>query len=1154
MLKDRVHPPPRTTLMPTASSPDQIFFGDFRLDPTLRELRHRDEVRTLRPKSFAVLQYLAENPNRLVPGDEVRRAVWPDTVVTSTVLRVCIREIRVALGAEADRFLTTIPRRGYRFSIDTLASAEPERRQLTVMRCDLGSPIELARRLDPEDLRSVVQAYQELAARIVERHDGHVSQYLVDGLVAYFGYPRANEDDAARAVRAGLDLVAGFDELGGNIDRNFGVSLAARVGLHTGTVVIGDIGSGEKSEALALGDVPHLAAHVQDAADPGCVLVSATTRRLIAGLFLTQDAGAPPIGGGGDPLALHRVVGPSGARGRLSAREGTATPFVGRATELAHIARAWSAVRNQGRSILVRGEPGIGKSRLVEEWRRRLPKADYAWLESGATPYTTGTSFFPVVALVGQGLRFASGDAPTAKLTKIERGLGELASSENVSLLAELLGIAATPRLQLSPELQRRKTIALLSTWIGRISATQATVLVIEDLHWCDPSTLELLDNLIADEPPAGLLLLATARPEFSPQWQATEHAATIDVGRLGDTEVRQMLESVAAETMPSGTLDALAARSDGVPLYAEELVRSMIDTDSPRSVEAIPETLADSLMARLDRLGPAKSVAQTAAVVGREVDFPLLSAVSELDDSALQRELGRLAEAGIAFVRNELPNATFVFKHALVQETAYQSLLKRTRRQRHARIAEVMEREFPEYVTSRPEVIARHYDLANEPRKAVEYYQRAGESAAERSANEEAIGHLQRALALVEAEPSSDERRQHELALQMALAGPFSAARGYTNPEYEEIFVRARTLAGSIGNSPDLARVIEGLSASVLMRGEIGTALEIADEVFTAAERSGDTFDRLIAHVCTGTPLLFQGNFVDALDHLDKAMALYDPTQEATFGYLVGFDRGVAAHSYAAVCHLYLGRVDEAVRLSNRSIELARTVNHPLTLVNILFEAGIIRFERRDFDELRVVMEEAIQLASNFGFPFWLSGARLFHGAAMVDLGQAEEGIAQVQEAVEELALIGNGLGTPAALFVFADALFKTGRIDEAIGVIDLANAQAELQDQHLADAELIRLRAEIRLTTDPQAFDETEAELIRALRVAQGQGAKVFALRAAHSLASLWARQGRRRAAFDLLAAAEADLTEGSEMRAVTDARALLAELGPTTDRIYS
>ncbi len=1131
--------------MPAASSPDQISFGDFRLDPVVRELRYRDEVRALRPKSFAVLQYLVENPNRLVPREEVNRAVWPEIVVTSIVLRVCIREIRIALGDEADRFLTTIPRRGYRFTIDSFASNEPERRQLTVMRCDLGSAIDLAQRLDPEDLRSVVQAYQDLAAEVVARHDGHVAQYLVDGLVAYFGYPRANEDDAVRAARAGLALVRAVDEISLDFDREFNVSLAARVGIHTGTVVIGEIRSGEKVEPLALGEAPHIAAHLQDAAEPGCVLVSAATRRLIAGLFVTEEAGPSPLKGSGEIL-VHRIIGPSGARGRFAAAEGNPTPFVGRIKELVCIARAWeAAVGKENRCIVVRGESGIGKSRLVDQWRRQLPDDEYTWLESGATPYTTGTSFFPVISLVRQGLGFASADTAQTRLAKIEQGLGDLASDENVALVAQLLGASMAKPLRLSPELQRQKTIGLLGAWIRTIGASRPTVVVLEDLQWCDPSSLELVTNVVTGGSAPGLLVLATARPEFSPAWGQTERTTTIELGRLDDGEVRRMVESVADETLPADTLAALAARSDGVPLYAEELVKSLLDRDGPHSVDAIPDTLADSLMARLDRLDGAKSVAQRAAVLGRELDYRLLAASSDLDDADLRRELGRLAAAGIAFVQGDPPDATITFKHALIQETAYQSLLKKTRQKQHARIGDIMESQFPEYASAQPEVVAQHYDQARNPTKAITYYQRAGESAAKRSANEESIRHLQRALELIGTEPDSPARQQRELALLMALAAPFAAARGWTNSEYEEIFVRARTLARAIGDAPELARVIEGLSASVLMRGEIGTALEIAAEVSAAAERSGDRFDQLISHVCIGTPLLFQGNFSLALDHLQKGIALYDPAEEAVFGYLVGFDRGIAAHSYAAVCHLYLGNVDQAVRLSEKSLELARALDHPLTLVNTLFEAGIIRFERRDFDQMKVVIDEAIQLATDFGFPFWLGGAQLFQGAGMVDAGQADAGIAQMQDAVERLALIGNGLGAPPVLFVFADALFKAGRPDEAVGVIELANAQAELQDQHLADAELIRLRAEIRLATEPRATAEAEGELVRALAFAQGQGARLFALKAASSLARLWVSQGKPRAALELLAPVANDMTEGHGLRDVSIARALLAEL---------
>ncbi len=1131
---------------PTPPLPDSISFGDFRLDRLTLQLHYRGDGRHLRAKSAKVLLYLADNPNRLVSHAEILREVWPDVTVSSTVLRVCIREIRVALGEDAGRFLTTVPRRGFEFATGhSRPAAAAERRQLTVMCCDLWT---LAQRLDPEDLREVVRAYQYTATEVVERHGGTIAQYLADGLVAYFGYPRAGEDDATRSIRAGLDLLSALRELETELDLGDEIRLTPRIGIHTGLVVIGNIGRSEKSEPLALGDVPHLAAAARRAAAPGHVIVTGATERLVTGLFVMEDGGAPVPEGMKEPLHLHRVVRPTGARGRIAAAPGDRTPFVGRTSELAELIDHWTATqRGEGRSVLLSGEAGIGKSRIVVQLRALLESCAHTWLESGASPYHTATAFHPVIALVTQGLGLAHGDTGATKLDKIERGLGALASGENVALVAELLGVRPATGLRFSPELRRQKTIELLAEWMFAISTAQPVVVVLEDLHWCDPSTLELLAHLTAKRPPARLLVLTTARPELAAPWEGEAHTATMEITRLSDGETRAMASSLTGTALAETTLDALVDRCDGVPLYLEELAKAVSDSANGAAAASIPATLADSLMARLDRLEGAKEVAQQAAVLGREFEYRLLAAVSSIPDPTLRWELQRLADAGIVFVDGEPPEATVAFKHALIQETAYQSLLKRTLREEHARIAETLAARPEEGVAVQPELIARHYDSAGAAAKAVPYYQRAGEEAAAKSANDEALSHLRRAIALIAELPEDRERQRRELGLLMALAAPLSAVRGWSNPEYEGIFSRARELAAMIDAAPDLPRVIEGMAAAVLMKGDVATSLEIANEVMTVAEQTGDPFDLLIGHVSVGMPLLFQGNFHAALEHLEQGIALYDPSDRPAFGYLVGFDRGVAAHAYAGLCSVYLGDTDRALEWSERATALARRLDHPLTLANVLFEAAIIRYERRELDAMQATLDELIRLAEELGFPFWLGGAMLFQGAGRVEAGQLEEGIAEMQSAVDGLARIGNGLGAPPVLFVFADSLVKAGRRDEALMVIELALGQADELDQHLADAELLRLRAEILLHADPGDTSEAETLLRRALEFAERQGAKLFALRSGVHLARLWQLQGKTDAARELVAPLYHRIDQGTTLPDYRLATALLEELDP-------
>ena len=1422
-----------------------ISFGDFRLDRSTRRLRRRGSERPLRAKSSAVLLYLAEHPNRLVTHAELQRAIWPGTAVSPSVLRVSIGEIRAALGAEADRFLTTVPRRGYRFSVESsvvtpifvgrgaeqaglhealararsgrrqvvlvageagagktalldrfletlrvdgircgrgqalelhgggegcaaildllsrlcdeaagddvvsalsrrapgwllqlpgrvddataerlrgrvtipswegrllelseavemLAAEQPlvlvledfqwsdastidalaqltrrtvdaqllvvasyrpealpdghpffvtrprllesgrctetqlgglpveqveaylarrlapqplgdgvaralhdasgghplrlaatvdqlldrhrllvrdgawhldgpaagaegdehvdpeppadggdlpsrgaERRQLTVMSCDLVGASALAERLDPEDLRSVVRAVQESASAVIQRWAGYVAQYLVDGWLAYFCYPHAHEDDAERAVRAGLEMLTALQHVNDSLQREYGIRVAVRGGIHTGEVVIGEVGGGATRGMIALGDVPHLAARARRAAAPDTLVMTRATQRLVPGTFVVEDAGAEVAEDEREPLALVRVVRASGWRGRLAVAPGRLTSFAGREVELAMLSAHWEAARQgAGRSVLVLGEAGIGKSRLALQLRESLAAVPHTWIEIGATPYTTGTPFHPVIALVVQGLGFSADDAPAEKLVKIERGLAELASPEAVALTAGLLGLPSPTRLELSADLQRRKTIELLAHWTRMISATQPTVLLVDDVQWCDPSSLELLGHLVARSAREPLLVVLTARPEFTSPWPASDHVTTLTLARLSEDETRAMILALAPEALPARTVDALVARSDGMPLFVEELTRSVLEPDTTRSVDAIPATLADALMGRLDRLSTAKELAQRTAVMGREISHPLLAAVIGRDDAALRLDLTRLVEASILFARGEPPHATYAFKHALIQEAAYQSLLKRTRQQLHARIAEVLETRFPERVESEPEVIARHYEQAGLVAPAIAHYQRAGERAAERSANEEAIGHLRRALALLATLPDDRERDQQELRLQMAIATPLGAAGGFSHPDCEAAHARARALASRIGESPELVRVLVGLATAYFVQGDLATGEAIGHDALAAAERTRDSLDLLLAHVVLGFPHFYRGSFARAAEHYGHATALYDPREHASFARTLGWDRGVNSHAYLAWCHLYLGHHDRALALSAKAVALAKRIDHPLTLANVLLHVTIHHIERREPDRALALGEELVNLADPLGFPMYAAVGRFFRGCACADLGKLATGIAEMEHALAELAQVSVGIGAPGFLVLFAERLRRVGRHDDALAIVALGLMRGESQGAHWANAELHRVHARTLLDRG-DAVEEAEARLMQSLEIARQQENNLFALRTAMDIARLWQRRGKCDEARALLAPLHASFTEGFELQDLQDAKALLTEL---------
>jgi len=1014
-----------------------------------------------------------------------------------------------------------------------------ERRQLTVLFCDLVGSTPLSQQLDAEEWRDLISRYQRAATEAVEKFGGHVAKNLGDGLLIYFGWPTAREDDPERAVRAGLAIVDALVPLNATLAANDGTRLAVRIGMHTGPVVIADGGE-------VFGETANVAARVQGAAELDAVVITAATQRLVAGLFVVEDRGPQMLKGVREPVPLYRVVQPSGVRSRLAVAAGHLTRFVGRDMEFGTLVDRWERAQDgEGQNVVVLGEAGVGKSRLVYQLHEHLAAVPHTWLECGATPYTEGTPFHPVIALVAQGLVFAAEDSVADKLGKLEVGLGALASTETVALLADFLGLPPPTRLQLSPELQRRKTIDLLAQWNLVMSEVQPLVVVVEDLHWCDVSTLELLGHVIAQSPTARVLLLATARPEFTPPWPARSNMTTLQLARLTKRQARDMIATLAGTELPAATLDALVARADGVPLFVEELTKAVMEPGAGRGVEAIPASLADSLMARLDRLSAAKEVAQRAAVLGREFGYPLLAAIAGMGEAALRHGLGRLVEAEILFARGEPPAANYTFKHALIQETAYQSLLKRTRQQLHARTAQVMEERFPERVASEPEVVARHYDQAGFAAQAITHYQRAGERATQRSANEEAIGHLRHALALVGTLPETRERHQMELALQMAIGAPLLAARGISHPEFEQTYTHARKLASQIGESPELPRVLAGVAGAYWAKGDLATAAEVAQEALAAAERTGKAFDLVWAHYEVGVPLFHQGHFSRALQHFEQSIELYNPSAHGSLAYAVGADIGVVALGYAAWCHVHLGHPDRALAVSEAALALAKRVEHRFGLAEALFFAGLVHFQRGELDRMRERAEEMGGLAEQLGFPLYLGAGRFVRGWARVESGEGEAGLAEMQQAIVELAGIGTGNNAPLTLFLLAEGLGKVGRHDDALRALGLGIAQTEQQGLHYYDAELHRLRAEILLDTHANAVEEAEALFGQSLEIARRQEAKTFELRAATSLARLWQRQGKRDAARALLAPLYAWFTEGFDTRDLIEAQGLLEEL---------
>ncbi len=1016
-----------------------------------------------------------------------------------------------------------------------------ERRHLTVMFCDLVGSTALSQQLEGETYREVMRAYQTRVVEAVERYEGHVVQYLGDGLLVYFGYPQAHEEDAERAIRAGRELLRSLDVLSAQTLAQHGVSIAARVGIHAGPVVVGEMGRGEKTEILAVGDTPNIAARLAGFAEPGTVVISEATRRLVPGLFVTEDRGTPELKGVAVPFRVHRVLRPSGVRSRLERATGL-TPFVGREEELRLLVHRFEqAQEGQGQAVLVGGEAGIGKSRLVRELRGRLRDTPHSWLECQTSPYTQDSTLYPLIAMLEGALAFREKDAGEEKLARLERGLAYagLELTETVPLFASLLSLRLaegyTP-LEISPQLQRQKTLEALLAWLLALSEKQPLVLVVEDLHWIDSSTLEWLGLAIGQCPTTNLLLLLTHRPEFKSPWPSRGHVLSLGLDRIGRSDAKGLVARVTADAkLPESIVAQIAGRSDGVPLFVEELAKGVVELGHS-DARKIPETLQDSLMARLDRLGDAKPVAQHAAAIGREFDCALLAAVAPLKAPDLREGLERLVEAELVYQRGVPPKASYTFKHALVQETAYQSLLESQRRELHGRIADALEQRFPERGDRHIEEIARHNEEAGRTEQAIGSHQQAASRAMQTFGAAEAISHLERALELLHTLPENRNRNQQELQLQLALTAPLGAAKGYAHPEVERVHARARELCQAADDAPELFRAVLGLAAFYTVRGRLRTATDLGEQALHLAERVDAVPDLLVAHDWLGITLQLRGEFALSLKHHEEASRLYEPSKHRSLAYVWGHDPGIHARCFAASTSAYLGHPDRARRMSRETVELARQGDPYSLAIALAYSADLYRLLH---DRARVpeAADEAIELARERGFPYPLALASFSRGWSI----GGSQWLGEVQRAVAWFQ--GVGWVTPAIYQPLAEAHRCLGRTEDALAALETALALSEENDSRYLDAALHRLRGEVFLQRDE--VQEAERCFRQALEIAQEQSTKLFELRAAASLARLLRDRGGRDEARALLQPAYDWFTEGFDTTDLKDAKELLGQL---------
>jgi predicted ATPase/class 3 adenylate cyclase len=1042
--------------------------------------------------------------------------------------------------------------------------SDAERRQLTVLFCDLVDSTRLASQLDPEDYRAVVRTYQQACAAVIQPFEGHIAQYLGDGLLVYFGYPQAHEDDAQRAVRTGLGILNAMQALHMRLGPNKGVRVAVRLGIHTGLVVVGAMGGGDRQEQLALGDTPNIAARLQGLAAPDTLVISTATYRLVQGYFVCQDLGMHTVKGVDQPIVAYQVLQESTVQSRLdvAAARGL-TPMVGRETEVTLLRERWAQARDGlGQVVLLSGEAGIGKSRLVEVLRERVVHESGTRITFRCSPYHTNSALYPVIEHIQRLLQWQRDDTPAEKLDKLEQALRpyRLALQEVVPLLAALLSVPLPeryPSLSLPPQQQRQQTQAALVAWLLEEAARHPVLAVYEDLHWADPTTLELLDLLLAQAPTVRVLILLTCRPEFQPPWATRTHLTQITLDRLHRAQVAQMVVQLTdGKPLPAEVVEQVMTKTDGVPLFVEELVKMILESGlvreeadgytltGPLPPLAIPTTLHDSLMARLDRLGGARALVQLAAVLGREFTYKVLQAVSPLDDATLQQSLRQLVEAELVYQRGLPPRATYVFKHALIQEAAYQSLLKRTRQQYHQQIAQTLEHRFPEIVETQPELLAHHYTEASLPVQAVVYWHRAGQRAIQISANTEAIRHLTKGLEMLKTLPVTPEHTQHELLLHLALGVPLIATRGYGSLEVKHAYTRAWELCQRLGESPQRFLVLRGLWNWYLLKAELQTAFAHGQQLLTLAQRQHDP--ALLVEACRvlGSTLSMQGEHATARTYLEQGIALYDRQQHRELALQYGADPGVICRLYVAQVLWILGYVAQALYSVHDALHIAREVGHPFSVAFAQNIAAVIHHFRREIPAVQELAEANITLSTEQRIAQWLAQGIVHRGWALVEQGQRAQGITYLHQGLAAWRSTGAELMVPYYLSLVAEGYGKEGRTEDGLTLVTEALVRINNTGECWAEADLHRLKGELLLSASVDNHAEAEHSFQQALTLARRQQAKSWELRAAMSLGRFWQQQGKRAEAYDLLAPVYGWFTEGFDTADLQEAKALLNE----------
>lgn len=1194
-------------------------FSVYELDLDRRELRRAGTPLRIEPKVFDLLVYLLQHHDRFVSRQDLHDYLWPNQFVSEHALTYCVAEARKAVGdsGRTQGLIKTIHGRGYCFiapllerptievppptpvvtrppsmyaSTAALVQEDPapvspdvsdappapmptsglrwpaleaERRQLTMLWCRGVATPRPFRSLDPEELHQIWQAVQASCDPIIARFEGHIAQHFGEGFVVYFGHPRAHEDAAHRAVYTGLAMLQDIQQVAQQLQKQHAVDFALHLGIHTGPVVIG---TGEQSTPYnppALGEPPRLASRLAQRAPAHSLVISAATLRLVEGAFICQGLGARLFDDAAEPVVMYQVLRTNDTQQHIGPVRTAMGPFIGREDELALLRERWQRSQTgQGQLVLLSGEAGIGKSRLLQMFHDTVFKDTGTYLLCRCSPYYQHSALYLVVEHMQRWLQWQSHDTPPTKLRKLESVLKAygFALEDTVPLFAALLSLPTSPRyaaLMLSPAQQRQQTLTALLAWLLKKTENQPLCLVVEDLHWIDPSTLELLHLLVDQVPMARMLVLLTSRPAFAPPWAGRSHVTHMTLHRLTDQQAVQLIQYVTVGTpLPPKVIQQLVSKTNGVPLFIEEMTKMLLESGletqpqryerlpDPRLSLAIPATLHDSLMARLDRQGPGKLVAQVGSTLGREFSYGMLQAITPLEEPILRQGLAQLVSAEILYQRGLPPQAQYLFKHTLLQEAAYQSLLRHTRQHYHQHIAQVIEEHFPETRAVQPELLAHHYTEAGLDTLAVSYWQQAGRQAQARSAHVEALEHFRRGLTAASALTETTERLRQELTLYLEIGVSHMAVQGYASPEVEAAYLQARDRCQQVGDQMQLFTALRGLWLVYLVRGAIPTAVEQGTQLLRLAQQQPDPTLLLEAHRALGASLCFAGDLLQASRHLAAGLALHTTQQHNALTLRYGQDPGLVCLVYTAWLLWLRGYPDQALQPIQHALDLAQQCMHPFCLAFARTFAVILHWYRRDLEAVATHVEASLALTQQQGFPLLQALGMLFQGGLRVLQTGAADGLEQIRQGIAAYRATGAELFHPYMLGLLAETSRHAQPPPASLAVLTDAVALMERHGERLHEAELYRVQGELRLQLGQQEA-AAEACWQQALAVARRQQAKSLELRTALCLARLWHRQGKTPQAHQLLAEITAWFEEGLESGDLQEALAFLQTL---------